>query len=45
MIEALLSPMGWGSPVQMGIFLVCIGILMVCLGAFIWLLSKAKVLK
>lgn len=34
MIETLLSPTAWGSPLGVGFFLVC-------LGTFIFLLSKA----
>ncbi len=34
MIDALLSPMAWGSPLGVGIFLIC-------LGFFIYLLSLA----
>lgn len=33
-IEALLQPMAWGSPLGVGIFLICLGL-------FIYLLSLA----
>jgi hypothetical protein len=39
MDNALLSAEAWGSPLSIGLFLVCIGVFMLCLGGFIWLLG------
>lgn len=45
MVEVFLSPAGWGSPLVLGLFLVCLGIFMVCLGAFMLLATKASAKK
>lgn len=42
MIEALTSPMAWGTPFGIGFFLVCLGIFMVCMSAFAWIASQSK---
>lgn len=39
---ALISSAGWGSPVSLGIFLVCLGIFLLSLGGFLWLISHSK---
>ncbi|AKG54069.1 hypothetical protein DGWBC_1431 [Dehalogenimonas sp. WBC-2] len=37
--------LGWGTPIGIGIFLLCLGGFMLCLGGFIYLLAKAQKLK
>lgn len=42
MVSTLFSPAGWGSPLGIGLFLVCVGLLMICLGVFILIVAKAQ---
>jgi len=37
--------LGWGAPVGIGIFLMCLGIMMLGLGGFIYLVAKAQKMK
>jgi hypothetical protein len=37
--------LGWGGPVGIGIFLLCLGIMMLCLGGFIYFVTKVQKLK
>ena len=37
--------LGWGTPVGIGIFLLCLGISMLCLGGFICFVTKSQKIK
>jgi hypothetical protein len=34
--------LGWGSPIGIGILMLCLGIFMVCLGGMVYLVTKTQ---